>query len=168
MSSAVAPRDRSLTGFANPCSTGPIAFAPAMPARIVIHVNKDNLTSGEMKHDPKPNAVPVLGQFSGSITLQSKLAEMESIPATIPTLILVAGNREDEFAQSNSTTRFVRASAENVIGFQCDGARHGLEFEPLQGSSAKNLAARFAQALLVNDLSSVKALNPRFCPRIEK
>lgn len=147
---------------------GIIAFTPALPARIVINVNADDLTDGSMKHGPQPNSVPVVGAFATSITVESKLAALESVPSGVPTLVLVAGTDEDRFAFSGSAVRWVKTSATNVRGFQCPGAKHGLEFEPSQGATATSLALRFSSALRAGDVSRVDTLSPKACPRIEK
>jgi alpha-beta hydrolase superfamily lysophospholipase len=142
---------------------GVIAFAPALPARVVIHVNASDLTSGDMKHAPRPVAVPVLGNFAASITLESRLASAEGVPADVPTLILAGGDSEDLFANTAGTLKWVRAAAPNVVGYQCAGAKHGIEFEPRSGGAAQALAVEFA-----GSLGKAFAAESELCGRIRK
>ncbi len=53
MSSTSAPRDRSLTGLRSPCSTGPIAIAPALRCT-ALYVLLPVLRSGKMSTVARP------------------------------------------------------------------------------------------------------------------
>lgn len=144
---------------------GVVAFAPALPAKVVVTVNKSDLTSGSMRRGPQPGSVPVVGQFSASIMLQSKLAASSGMPSDVPALVVVAGER-DSFASSSSAVAWVKRQERHVVGFQCTGAKHGLEFEAGHGATARGLAAAFAAASVRGDTAAMQGKNPSACPRI--
>ena len=135
---------------------GVIAFAPALPARVVINVNKSDLTSGSMKHDPNPNKVPISGQFATSITVVSRTTAGSNMPADIPALVLVADNA-DSFANSQGSVSWVtsQSGAAFITGFQCTGAKHGIEFEPGIGPDSRAIAVQFADSILNGTKSPV-------------
>ncbi len=145
---------------------GVVAFAPALPAKVVINVKPEYVTDGDMKRDPSPKKVPIMGQFATSITLQSRLAYAESVPANIPTLILFAGDR-DNYAKSKGSKKWVKRQGAHVVGFECEGGMHGFEFEQAFSEEARQLATGFAGAA-ARDGASVFKAQGKACPRVMK
>lgn len=146
---------------------GVVAYAPALPAQMVIEVKKSRVTDGEMKRGPQPEAVPVLGEFATSITLQSRVAAAKDIPAGVSALILVGGDA-DQYAQSEPAVRWVKRQGANVAGFRCVGAMHGFEFQPKFGREAQAAALDFAVAAARGDISAFQGREGAACPRILK
>ena len=144
---------------------GVIAYAPAVPAHIVVKVDKTKVTDGYMKRGPSPTSVPLVGKFAASITLQSRAAAGQSFPASMNALIIVAGD-DDHFAQSRPAVSWVKDQGEQVLGFQCVGSMHGFEFQPAFGGEAQAVATQFAVAAARGDISALRGRAGVRCPRI--
>lgn len=156
--SHVLPRGTRLAGV--------VAYAPALPAHIVVKVDKAKVTDGYMKRGPQPASVPLLGKFAASITLQSRAAAGMDFPAGVNALILVAGDA-DHFAQSKPAVSWVKDQGQHVLGFQCVGSMHGFEFQPAFGGEAQAVATQFAAAAARGDISALRGRAGARCPRIQ-
>lgn len=144
---------------------GVIAYAPALPAKVVLKAPKDKITDGKMKRGPSPEDIPVIGKFATSITLQSRIAATMGFPEGVSALIVVGG-QNDHFADSSAAVRWVRRQGEHVAGFQCLGSMHGFEFQPAFGAETQGLATRFAVSAIRGDISQVRESAGARCPQI--
>ena len=149
--STIIPRDMNLAGV--------VAFAPALPAKALvgdgisrwgIKVKAEDLTQNTraIKYAPKPESTLASGPFAISLATSSVMAKISSAPE-IPTLVFAADHDKDFFALADSSANWVKHSRTTpTYGFQCKGARHGLEFEPDGvGELTKLLTIEFVQRL---------------------
>lgn len=161
-SDRVIPTDLKLAGI--------VGIGPGVPARALvgngisrlgIKVKVEDLTRTprSVKYPPKPDTtVPGAGFFAGTLKAESEVAYWKG-STKIPTLMIIADNDKDYFAQAESSAYWVRTAGRSVptFGFQCDGAYHGLEFEPDGIGEFTRLATiEFAQRLSRNPGENIR------------
>ena len=176
----VIPADLRLAGI--------VAFAPGLPVQLAVghgysrlgtKVKAEDLTRNAraIKYAPMPESTLASGPFALSLFTTSVAAKVMSAPA-IPTLVFVADNDKDFFVNANSSATWVQNSPETpTFGFQCEGAYHGLEFEPDGiGELTRLLTLEFVQRLaqpsaaqsLLEIEQSFRTRSYKICPAIHQ
>jgi alpha-beta hydrolase superfamily lysophospholipase len=155
--------------------SGLILFAPGVAVRppweigektpdfmngLVGHVTVDSLTHNlnPPHYGPISPESPVTQvRFGADLSLNALLARKEDFPARIPTLVFIAGEKEDHYADSRGLKDWVSRQqnhGKSVYSVVCEEGRHELDNElaPM-GDIVRSLTAEFSSYVLNHDFS---------------
>ncbi|MGE4133691.1 MAG: alpha/beta hydrolase [Bdellovibrionales bacterium] len=146
--------------------SGLILFAPGVSVRNIVgrwswryplgEVTQDTLTHAKNpphKGEIKPKSPGSTLTFSIPLKIESILSQYQKLPTALPTLVLVAGDKEDVYANSPAVMRWIdwqKRKGAPVFAVQFPMARHEIdnETEEYGGPLSRELAADFASAIL--------------------
>lgn len=169
----VLPQDMRLAGV--------VAITPALLARPLVgdgwsrlgmFVKAEDLTRNPrgMRYPPKPSSTIIgAGGFAASLELASIAAKVSSAP-NVPTMLMIADNDQDKFAFANLSANWVKNQPlKPVYGFQCKGAKHGLEFEPDGvGELTRLLTTEFVARVASAATLPIRQRTYKICPAVHQ
>ena len=90
--------------------------------------------------------------FDIRLLLEAYDSRHDELPKDLPVLTMIAGNKQDVYADSEGVTNWVKNQKEKgskIAALQCDESKHELdnEFEPI-GQEVRRQVAAFSQAIL--------------------
>ncbi len=142
---------------------GLVVYAPGVSVRkcvgnLVCHITNDSLTHNELLQDRPihPGSPLYRVNFAAKLLLNAYLSWKQALPSEIPTLVFVAGDNEDRYVKSKDLKEWVRLQRANfsasVEAFQCAGARHELDNEPIDfgGPQIRALSSEFIDSVIQN------------------
>ena len=148
---------------------GLILFAPGISVYTVVgkpsfRYPLGEITTDSLTHDPvpphrgdiKPKSPGSTPFFGATIKLNSFLSQIQSFPRNLPTLIFVAGGKDDQYANSDALKSWIaKQKADpliNIFGVDVPGARHEIDNETSEygGPSTRIISADFAKNVLTN------------------
>lgn len=129
---------------------GMALFAPGVAVRVVKVVSEATLTRNpKPPHiaEPKPRTTAETAPFPLVLAANATLAGAQQLPSSIPSLVIVGGDKEDKYANTGGVMKWVKAQRRGgaqIVGLQCSGAFHELDNEPdPMGRIVRDAAARF-------------------------
>jgi alpha-beta hydrolase superfamily lysophospholipase len=136
---------------------GLVLLAPGVAVHALVgdkgFVTQDTLTSNPNPPHagpPKPKSPLLVPRFATKLEANVVLAQTEKYPGNVPTLVVVAGDAEDAYADTKKVKKWASGLGDaEVWGVQCAGAKHELDNEPNPiGDSVRAMAARFPKLVL--------------------
>jgi alpha-beta hydrolase superfamily lysophospholipase len=139
--------------------SGLVLFAPGVAVYPLVG-EKGIVTQRSLTNNPNPPhkgpispASPLLTPiFSSKLLLNAGLARHETLPGKLPSLVMVADDEADVYADSAKVRQWAIQQRDShragLVGLSFPGAKHELDNEPGQtGSGVREAAAAFAQAV---------------------
>lgn len=98
--------------------------------------------------------------FAAKLLLNAHLSWHQPLPSEIPTLVFVAGDKEDRYVKTGEIKNWVSLQrtdfSASILAFKCVGARHELDNESTDfgGPQVRSLSASFVNSIIRNQLLS--------------
>lgn len=134
------------------------------------------VTERTLTHNPRP---PHLGSikpksplefpaFAAKLLTNAELAQLETLPANIPTLIFVGSPTADKYVKTQNVLKWTLSQRQKgvpIFGIQCPNAAHELDNEPteLGGAEVRFSSGYFLNLLLIHQTSSMELIAQRVC-----